>query len=187
MLIKGIETFYPKTKLQWRKWLQKNHLLKDAVWVIMYKKQSGNPTISWSDAVDEALCFGWIDSLKKKLDDESTVQFFSKRKAKSTWSKVNKQKVEKLINEGLMSEAGFESIAIAKRNGSWNILDDVDNLVIPQDLADAFMSVPGSKDQYLALSNSAKKLILRSLIMTKRSGTRQKLIAGILTQLAFKT
>src|SRR5688572_8997427 len=98
MLIKGTETFYPKTKLQWRKWLQNNHLSKDAVWVIMYNKQSGKPTISWSDAVDEALCFGWIDSLKKKLDDDSSVQFFSKRKSKSMWSRINKEKVKNLIN-----------------------------------------------------------------------------------------
>src|SRR5690606_32773259 len=94
---KEIETFYPKNIQEWRKWLVKNHLKKNAVWLVMYKKAANEPSVSWSDAVDEALCFGWIDSVKKKLDEVRSIQFFSKRKPKSTWSKINKEKVKKLI------------------------------------------------------------------------------------------
>ncbi len=185
MLIKGTETFYPKTKGQWRKWLEKNHASRTAVWLIMYNKKAKKPTISWSDAVDEALCFGWIDSLKKKLDDERSVQFFSKRKPKSTWSKINKEKVKRLIEEGLMSAAGHESIEVAKRNGTWDLLNDVDKLIIPDDLEAAFKRHPGAKDKYLALSNSAKKLVLSSLLFAKREETRQKTITAILGQLGY--
>lgn len=99
---KDIETFYPETISQWRNWLQENHHRDQGVWLIQHNKKSGKPTITWSEAVDEALCFGWIDSLKKKLDADSSIQYFGKRKPKSTWSKINKQKNEKLIAENRM-------------------------------------------------------------------------------------
>ncbi|EPB65681.1 hypothetical protein ANCCEY_15252 [Ancylostoma ceylanicum] len=101
---------YPKSKQEWRDWLLENHTLKNAVWVVFYKKKVNKPTISWSDSVDEALCFGWIDSVKKTMDAERSVQFFSKRKPNSTWSKINKLKVELLIEEGRMTKAGSEQI-----------------------------------------------------------------------------
>jgi len=86
----SLETFYPENQEQWRNWLKENHTREKGIWVLQYNKKSNKPTISWSDAVDEALCFGWIDSLKKKLDDESSIQYFGKRKQKSTWSKNKK-------------------------------------------------------------------------------------------------
>ena len=88
-----IEIFYPESNQHWRAWLEENHIDKNAVWLIFYKKQANKPTLSWSEAVDEALCFGWIDSVKKTLDAERSIQFFSKRKPKSTWSKINKGKI----------------------------------------------------------------------------------------------
>ena len=109
MTKKEVEIFYPKNKEEWRVWLENNHARLDNVWVVFYKKASRIPTISWSDSVDEALCFGWIDSKKIAIDAEKSHQFFSKRKPKSTWSKINKLKVERLIAEGLMTKAGFES------------------------------------------------------------------------------
>lgn len=91
---KSPETFYPETPEQWRNWLIENHMRANGIWVIQYKKKSGKPSISWSDAVDEALCFGWIDSLKKKLDDESSIQYFGKRKPKSTGPKSTSRKLK---------------------------------------------------------------------------------------------
>ena len=88
-------------------------------------------TLSWSESVDEALCFGWIDSTKKTIDNEKYKQYFSKRKAKSNWSKINKDKVKTLIDQGLMEEEGYKSIEIAKENGSWTILDGVEALIVP--------------------------------------------------------
>jgi len=119
------EEYCPKDNEDWRKWLELNHKRKDAVWLIFYKKKSPNYNLSWSASVDEALCFGWIDSVKKTIDSESYKQYFSKRKAKSNWSKVNKDKVKTLIDRDLMREEGYKSIEIAKENGSWTILDNV--------------------------------------------------------------
>jgi uncharacterized protein YdeI (YjbR/CyaY-like superfamily) len=104
---KEIETFYPKGRQEWREWLQINHDKKQSVWLIYYKKKSKIPTVTYSEAVDEALCFGWIDSKSKPLDNEKFMQFFSKRKANSDWSRVNKEKIERLTSEGLMTKAGL--------------------------------------------------------------------------------
>lgn len=175
-----IEIFYPTSQAMWRKWLQENHISKQAVWLVFYNKSSEKKSISWSESVDEALCFGWIDSKKIKIDDETSHQFFSKRKPKSTWSKINKNKVDKLIEQGLMTEAGFAGIEIAKQNGSWTILDEVEELIIPPDLEAEFAEKPNSKDFFLSLSKSVRKIILAWLVFAKTTQTRQKRITEII-------
>jgi uncharacterized protein YdeI (YjbR/CyaY-like superfamily) len=174
-----IEIFYPASQTEWRQWLLENHLSKSSVWLVFYNKSSVNPSISWSEAVDEALCFGWIDSKKISIDKEKSHQFFSKRKAISTWSRINKEKVEKLIANGKMTAEGHKCIEIAKQNGSWTILDEVEELIIPNDLESEFNTKPGSKDFFLSLSKSVKKVILQWLVLAKRPETRQKRIAEI--------
>ncbi|MCG3167849.1 MAG: hypothetical protein POELPBGB_03648 [Bacteroidia bacterium] len=173
---KEIESFCPASRKEWRQWLQKNHQLKQAVWLVQYKKKSAVPSISWSEAVDEALCFGWIDSVRKTLDSEKYIQFFSKRKATSVWSKINKEKVQQLIDKGLMTKAGFATIETAKQNGQWTILDHAEELTIPEDLEKAFKAYKGSKDFFLSLSKSVKKAILQWLVLAKRAETRQNRI-----------
>ena len=174
-----IATFYPSTQTDWREWLQENHLSKQSVWLIYYKKKSKVPSLSWSEAVDEALCFGWIDSTARPIDDEKYMQFFTKRKPNSVWSKINKDKVEKLIATGKMSQAGFESIEKAKQNGSWTILDSVEELSIPEDLEASFQANEGSKDFFMSLSKSVRKAILQWLVLAKQQTTRQKRINEI--------
>jgi len=120
-----IDIFYPETIADWRKWLMENSDIKQAVWVIFYKQASDFPSITWSDAVDEALCFGWIDSKKIKIDDQKSYHYFGKRKPNSTWSKINENK---------MALSGLQSVQQAKKNGSWNLLDDVEELILPYDL-----------------------------------------------------
>ena len=176
---KEIETFYPASREAWRLWLQENHSSKQSIWLVHYKKNSNKPSLSWSEAVDEALCFGWIDSTRKTIDAEKFIQFFSKRKSTSVWSKINKEKVQRLMNEGLIMQAGHESIETAKKNGSWIILDSVEELTIPKDLTAAFKSHPGSKDFFLSLSKSVRKSILQWLVLAKRPETRQKRINEI--------
>jgi uncharacterized protein YdeI (YjbR/CyaY-like superfamily) len=173
------ETFCPKSRQQWRKWLQKNHSKKPSVWLVYYKVSSGKAAMSWSDAVDEALCFGWIDSIRKPLDGEKFMQFFGKRKAGSTWSRVNKEKVKRLIDEDLMTPAGFESIEKARQNGSWTLLDAVEELKIPRDLAQEFKTQPGSKAFFQGLSRSVQKMMLQWLVLAKRPETRQKRLKEI--------
>jgi uncharacterized protein YdeI (YjbR/CyaY-like superfamily) len=151
-----------------------------------YRNSSGIDTITWSESVDVALCYGWIDSKKIKIDDEKTHQFFCKRKAKSTWSKINKDKVEKLIEQGLMRQAGMHSIEIAKKNGSWNILDEVEALIIPDDLKEAFNNSPDAKDFFDNISKSSKKSILHWLLMAKRPETRLQRLKEIVENAAQK-
>ncbi|MEP7195430.1 MAG: YdeI/OmpD-associated family protein [Saprospiraceae bacterium] len=180
ILINEIEAYYPQTKQHWRKWLDKNHVQKASVWLILYKQKVGKPTITWSDAVDEALCYGWIDSIRKTLDEERSIQFFSKRKAKSTWSKINKQKVQLLIETGLMTKAGLDCIEIAKQNGSWEILDSVEELIIPADLEKELLKNINAMDIFLALSKSVRKAMLHRIQLAKRPETRLKRILEIL-------
>lgn len=137
------------------------------------------PTISWSEAVDEALCFGWIDSVRKTIDDERYRQYYSKRKARSTWSKVNKEKVSQLINEGRMTDAGLESIRLAKQNGSWTILDGVEALRIPDDLEEALSGHPGASAFFTSQSKSVQKMMLAWVALARRDDTRQKRIREI--------
>lgn len=177
-------SFYPENISDWRKWLKANHKIKENIWLIQYKKQAGKPTISWSDAVDEALCFGWIDGTRKTIDEERFMQFFSKRKPGSTWSKINKEKIIRLTEAGKMTQAGLDVIERAKQNGSWTILDDAEELIIPRDLDAAFKMHKGAKDTFAGLSKSAKKMMLHRLAMAKQEQTRQKRIHEIITQLA---
>ncbi|TAD86927.1 MAG: hypothetical protein EAY75_06870 [Bacteroidetes bacterium] len=176
---KEIETYYPKSRQEWRGWLQDNHDKKQSVWLIYYKKKSNIPTVIYTEAVDEALCFGWIDSKSKPLDENKFMQFFSRRKEKSVWSKVNKEKIERLTREGLMTKAGFEIIETAKQNGSWTILDEAEALVIPADLEQEFQRRQNAKQYFLNLSRSDKRNILQWLILAKREETRLKRITEI--------
>jgi uncharacterized protein YdeI (YjbR/CyaY-like superfamily) len=174
-----IDTFYPKSRQEWREWLQNHHDKKQSIWLIYYKKKSNIPTVIYSEAVDEALCFGWIDSKAKPIDEYTFMQFFSRRKEKSVWSKVNKEKIERLTKDGLMTKAGFEIIDIAKHNGSWTVLDEAEALIIPNDLEIKFQKRPAAKDYFLSLSRSDKRNILQWLVLAKRQETREKRITEI--------
>ena len=173
----GVKIFYAKTQKEWRKWLEKNHRSEKAVWLILYKKGSGIQSTNYAEALEEALCFGWIDSKAIKKDDESYCQYFAKRKHESNWSKVNKEKVSRLIEKGLMTSAGFESIEIAKRNGTWTALDEVEELIIPPDLQLLFDKNIAAFENWKNFSRYIKRGILEWILNAKRSETRQKRIA----------
>lgn len=177
--MQDIETFYPASSQDWRAWLIENHNVKQSIWLVCYKKQANVPTITWSDAVDEALCFGWIDSTRKSVDSDKFIQFFTRRKASSNWSKINKAKIERLVAEGLMTEAGLESVERAKQNGSWTILDQVEELHVPEDLLAAFEANAGAKEYFTSLSKSVKKMLLYWVVSAKRPETRQNRINEI--------
>ncbi|MBS2099208.1 YdeI/OmpD-associated family protein [Carboxylicivirga linearis] len=176
---KEVETYYPKSKTDWRNWLEKNHQLKKAVCLIFYKTSTNAPSISWSEAVDEALCFGWIDSTKKTLDKERYMQYFTRRKPNSNWSKVNKEKVTKLIQNNQMSKAGYDSIETAKQNRSWTILDEVEALKIPDDLIEQLKKYNNAIEYFDSLSKSNKKILLHWIVSAKRPETRKSRINEI--------
>jgi uncharacterized protein YdeI (YjbR/CyaY-like superfamily) len=115
-----LNELYVKTREEWRAWLEKNHTLSEGVWLIYYKKHTGKPRVPYNDAVEEALCFGWIDSLVKKLDEERYCQKFTPRNENSEWSDLNKQRVQNMIDQGLMTEAGLLKIRAAKKKGKWD-------------------------------------------------------------------
>ena len=177
--MKDTEEYCPSDKKDWRKWLELNHKKKNSVWLIFYKKKSPNHNLSWSESVDEALCFGWIDSTTRTIDNEKYKQYFSKRKAKSNWSKVNKNKVKTLISQGLMKEEGYKSIEIAKENGYWTILDEVEELIIPEDLKKELSNHIEGNEYFNSLSNSDKKILLYWVVSAKRKETREKRILEI--------
>ena len=182
-----IEQFCPANKQEWREWLAQHHQAKEAVWLIIYKKSSARVNLSWSEAVDEALCYGWIDSTKKAIDTEKYRQYFGKRKPNSTWSKVNKQKIEQLSKAGKMREAGLKCVEVAKQNKSWTVLDSVENLEVPKDLILELDKRPGAKDYILKLSKSQLKGLLYWIVSAKRPETRQKRIIEIAENAANQT
>jgi uncharacterized protein YdeI (YjbR/CyaY-like superfamily) len=172
----GIKTFYAKSQEEWRTWLDKNHQLEKSVWLIIYKKESGTPSVYYNAAVDEAICFGWIDSKPNKRDDESYFQFFAKRNPKSNWSKVNKEKVAKLLEKGLIAPAGLEAIETAKQNGTWTALDKVEEMAIPEDLQKAFDENKKAFAYFDKFPRSSKRNILEWIMNAKLPQTRQNRI-----------
>jgi uncharacterized protein YdeI (YjbR/CyaY-like superfamily) len=164
----------------WREWLAANHESANAVWLVFFKKGSGRPSVVWEDAVDEALCFGWIDSKVQRIDDISHRQFWTRRKPNSVWSKINKDKIRLLTDEGRMAPAGLASVAVAKENGSWTIMEGPDAGVIPEDLDVALAAAgPNAEATFAAFSSSVKRAALYWLVSAKRPETRARRIADI--------
>lgn len=173
---KEIISFCPKNANDWRQWLLDNHAKEPSVYLIFYKKSSAKFNLSWSEAVDQALCFGWIDSVKKTIDNESYMQFYSPRKAKSTWSAINKEKIKKLIKLNLMMPAGLAAIHQAKNNGYWSLMDDVEKLIVPNDLHIALSQIPQAYSNFQKFTRSSKRSILYWIVIAKRPETREKRI-----------
>lgn len=178
-----LREIHPETRAEWRSWLIENHQTSDGVWLIYYRASTGKRRLSWEDAVREALCFGWIDSKVKPIDDTRFKQTFTPRKPRSLWSKVNKQHVTELMEAGLMADAGLRAVDLAKQNGAWSLLDPVDDLIVPDDLESALQGSPHAREAYEALSKSAKRSILYSLYSAKREATRAKRLASALSEL----
>lgn len=172
----GVLTCYASNTEHWRAWLSAHHRSEKSVWLIIFKKSSGIASISYSEAVDEALCFGWIDSKPNKRDDQSFYQYFSKRNPKSNWSRVNKEKIKRLEAANKIEAAGYEMIEQAKQTGTWTALDDVENLIVPPDLQSAFDQFSEATKHWEAFPRSAKRGILEWIFNAKRSETRAKRI-----------
>jgi len=171
-----VKTLYAPSADAWRNWLASNHIKEKNIWLIIYRKESKTKSVYYPEAVDEALCFGWVDSKPNKRDSESYYQFFAKRNPKSNWSKINKEKVERLFKANKMAAAGMEMISIAKANGTWNALDEVEELVIPPDLKKALKTVPNALTNFEAFPKSVKRGILEWILNAKLPDTRMKRI-----------
>ncbi len=172
--------FYFKTDIEWKNWLEKNHISSEGIFLIFYKVENLEESMRWEEAVKIALCFGWIDSTVKSLGDGKRQQYFCSRKPKSVWSALNKKYIKELSAKNLIHEAGLKSIEIAKENGSWIALDDVENLIIPSDLQFEFGKNLTAYTNYKNFAKSYKKGYLYWLSQAKREATRKKRITEII-------
>jgi uncharacterized protein YdeI (YjbR/CyaY-like superfamily) len=168
------ERLHPETRAQWRAWLERHHATSDGVWLVFWRQRSGRTGLTYEDAVQEALCFGWIDSKPAKLDEHRTMLRFSPRKRGSGWARTNKVRIERLIRDGLMTEAGLAKIEEAKRDGSWTMLDAVEALEVPDDLAAAFAGHPGAREQWDQFPRSVRRAVLEWIVQARRPETRAR-------------
>jgi uncharacterized protein YdeI (YjbR/CyaY-like superfamily) len=171
------DRIHPETVAEWRAWLDEHHDSSDGVWLVSWKKHTGRATVGYDVAVTEALAVGWVDSKGRRLDENRTMLYLTPRRPTSSWSRPNKLRVERLNAEGRMGAAGQAAIDAAKANGTWTLLDDVEDLVVPDDLAAAFARNPGSRDSWEGFSRSAKRSILEWIVTAKRAQTRSARIA----------
>jgi uncharacterized protein YdeI (YjbR/CyaY-like superfamily) len=165
---------HPLTRVEWRAWLAKHHERAEGVWLISYKKAAGKLRIEYDEAVEEALCFGWVDSKPAKLDDERSMLYFAPRKRGSGWSRPNKERVERMIAAGQMTPAGLAKVEAAKADGSWSVLDAVENLEVPEDLAEALEGYPAARANWDAFPRSVKRGVLEWIVGAKTPQTRAK-------------
>lgn len=172
----NIPAIQAASREEWRAWLEAHHQTEASVWLIIFRKGGGTPSVQYPEAVDEALCFGWIDSKPNKRDDGSYYQFFSRRNPKSNWSRVNKEKVARLMAEGRMHPSGLAMVDLAKRDGTWDALDEVENLTLPDDLQARFAANPAAFRHWEAFPRSSKRGILEWILNAKKPEKRLKRI-----------
>jgi uncharacterized protein YdeI (YjbR/CyaY-like superfamily) len=175
------DSIHPKSALAWRTWLERHHARGQGVWLICYKLATGKPRMAYDEAVATALCFGWIDSKPRALDEERSMLWFAPRKKGSAWSKNNKERVEQLLRANLMHAAGLAKIEEAKQDGSWVKLDSVEALEIPPDLLKAFKAHPGAQSHFEAFPRSSKRAILEWIGNAKTEATRTKRVVETAT------
>jgi uncharacterized protein YdeI (YjbR/CyaY-like superfamily) len=163
----------------WRTWLEANHAMSRGAWLVTRRPRSSRPGLDYEAAVEEALCFGWVDGTAGTVDDERGKLYFAPRKPRSGWAATNKARVERLIADGRMAPAGLAAIDIAKANGSWELLDSVERLEVPDDLAAALDASPPAAIIFAAWSRSVRKQALTSLVHARRPETRAERIRRI--------
>lgn len=163
----------------WRAWLEANHGTSGGAWLVTRRPRSERPGLDYEASVEEALCFGWVDGTAGRVDDERGKLYFAPRKLRSAWAATNKARVERLIAQGRMAPAGRAAIERAKANGSWELLDSVERLEVPDDLAAALEALPPAAATFASWSKSVRKQALTSLVLARRPETRTERIRKI--------
>lgn len=174
------EEVYHRSRASWRAWLEANHATSPGIWLVHERKIAGPDRLSYEEAVEEALCFGWIDSVGGKVDETRTRIMMTPRKPGSAWSTVNKERIERMVAAGLMTPAGQAKIDQAQRDGSWAIYDQLESLTVPDDLAAALSSDPTAAEGFNAFSPSRRKALLLWIATAKQPATRARRIVKIL-------
>ena len=175
--MKAFEQVEVASRAELRAWLAANHMRTESIWLVTYKKQVADKYVSWDEVVEEALCFGWIDSLPRRLDDARTMLLLSPRRAGSPWSRLNKQRIARLEPAGRLQPPGLAAIAAAKADGSWTVYDEVEELIIPPDLAAALAGNATAAGHWDAFPDSSKKGILWWIKSARQAATRRKRVA----------
>jgi uncharacterized protein YdeI (YjbR/CyaY-like superfamily) len=172
-----------KDRAAWRAWLEKNHDKAAEIWLAYYKKSSGKASVAYEEALQEALCYGWIDSTVNALDTERYMQRWTPRKPQSIWSAANKARVRRLIAEGRMAAPGLAKVMLARKNGSWDKLNDIERIGseggLPPDVLAAIDAFPGLREKFAALSTSRRKMLSYWVASAKRPETRDRRIAQL--------
>ena len=171
--------YHPVDLAAWRAWLAEHHATARGCWVASWRKPSGREPVPYVDLVEEALCWGWIDSTVNRYDDDRSLQMMTPRKPKSTWTRLNRRRVADMEAQGRMTDAGRRAVEVAKANGWWTILDPVEDLIVPDDLAAALDAEPAARAAWDALTASAKKYQLFQIVTAARADTRARRIATI--------
>ena len=177
-----VARFEPANRRDWRRWLRANHAKLTGVWLVFLKGEARQ--IAYADAVEEALCFGWIDSLMRPIDAGSYMQLFTPRKPTSAWSALNKRRVGDLIARNLMAAPGLAAVAVAKKNGSWTRLDAVEAGIVPPDLAKALAANRKAKAFFDSVAPSRRKGMLHWINNVKSADLRAGRIAHVVSQAA---
>jgi uncharacterized protein YdeI (YjbR/CyaY-like superfamily) len=172
------------TAEEWRAWLDENGDRTAGVWLVSYKPRTGKPAIDYEDAICEALCFGWVDSTYRSIDEERGALWWSPRRKGSVWARSNKARVERLEAEGRMTDAGRAAIERAKADGSWAVLEPVEDLIVPDDLAAAFEAHPGARQHWEAFPPTAQRAYLFRVYSAKRASTRRQRVDETATRVA---
>jgi uncharacterized protein YdeI (YjbR/CyaY-like superfamily) len=173
----GREAVHLETVAEWHAWLAEHHRRRDGVWLVQWKQRTGKPAIPYEQAIEEALCFGWVDSTYRSLDDERGMLWWSPRRKGSLWARSNKERVARLEAGGRMTDAGRAAIVQAKADGSWTILESVEDLIVPGDLATALDTRPGAREHWDSFPPTAKRAFLLWIVTAKREGTRARRVA----------
>lgn len=177
------ERFHPDTLQHWREWLVAHHARGRGVWLVFWRRESGRPVIEYEDSVLEALCFGWIDSTRKVLDDERVMMWFAPRRPQSTWVRNNKDRVARLEADGRMQPAGRALVEAARANGMWTVFDDAEAGVVHAGLAERLAADPVASMAWDALTPAARKRHLMDLALARTPATLAKRIDAVLASL----
>lgn len=172
----GANTVHAADRARWRAWLQDNCASAQEVWLVLQHVDSPTPSVRHRDAIEEALCFGWIDSLARRRDPDSWCLRFTPRNPRAAWSTVNRERVDRLTAQGLMTPRGQAAVELAQRTGTWSVLADAQRGVVPDDLRERLAADPTAARQFDALSGSARRMILEWIARAKRPQTRQRRI-----------
>ncbi len=182
--VRDREQVQPADAAQWRAWLEANHATSPGCWLVTWKSSTGRATLAYEAGIQEALCFGWVDSQVRSLDDERTALLYTPRKPGSVWASTNKRRIALLEADGRMTDAGRAVVDAAKADGSWTILDDVEAGILPDDLSAALTASPAAQAAWDAFPPGARRAMHQWLISAKRPETRAKRVAQIVAEAA---